>query len=430
MSNNLLPSNSTILNLQDLVGSEIRSQATNHVGKVIDLIARLAVEGYPPTTGMLVLYDRHQIFIPMKLVTGIESVTGAERRGLTVINERDLANFDPFKRRTGEVLLKRDILGRKLIYLGEHTKPRLIKAAEIDIANIEGSWRVVGIEARKHRRLFRRHIDQEGDHVGFVDWSHLEPFLAHVPTSRLRVSYRKLAKVHPSELADLVESASPEEGQEIIAAVGEDRELEADVFEELDDEHQLELVARRTDAQVASLLATMAPDDAVDLLSEIEQERRQPILKLMPFSQQMKVRSLLGYNAETAGGLMNPAVISIGDGQTAKNAIERIRRGDEPYETACTVYVVSEDGTLTGSFNIVELLRADPDRPVSDIAHADPPHVTTNSDLPDIATIMADYNLTAVPVVDANFTLVGQVTVDDLLEQLVPENWKRRSELL
>ena len=424
MSNNSLPSNSTIINLKDLVGSQIRSHTTNHVGKVIDLVARLAVEGSPPITGLLVLYDHRQIFIPMKLATGID------KSDLAVSSERDLANFDPFKRLTGEVLLKRDILGRKLIYLGEHTKPRLIKAVEIDIANMGGSWRVAGIEAHKHRRLFRHHGGQEEDHAGFIDWSHLEPFLAHVPTSRLRVSYRKLAKVHPSELADLVESASPEEGQEIIAAVGEDKELEADVFEELDDEHQLELVARRTDAQVASLLATMAPDDAVDLLNEIEQERRQPILKLMPFTQQMKVRSLLGYNAETAGGLMNPAVISIGNDQSAEDAIERIRTGNEPYETACALYVVSEDGKLIGSFNIVELLRAAPERLVSDIAHADPPHVSTSSDLPDIATTMADYNLTAVPVVDANFTLVGQVTVDDLLEQLVPENWKRRSELL
>ncbi len=424
MSSNSLPSNPIMVNIKDLVGSQIHSRIANHVGRVIDLVARLAVEGYPPITGLLVLYNRRQIFIPMKLITGMN------RGDLAVSNERDLANFDPFKRRTGEVLLKRDILGRKLIYLGEHTKPRLIKAAEINIADIGGSWRVAGIEVHKHRRIFRHSPGQEEEHTGFIDWSHLEPFLAHVPTSRLRVSYRKLAKVHPSELADLVESASPEEGQEIIAAVGEDKELEADVFEELDDEHQLELVARRTDAQVASLLATMAPDDAVDLLSEIEQERRQPILRLMPFSQQMKVRSLLGYNAETAGGLMNPAVISITNDQTTSDAIERVKAGDEPYETACTLYVVSEDNKLIGSFNIVELLRAAPDRSVSDIAHPDPPHVSTNSDLPDIATTMEDYNLTAVPVVDANFTLVGQVTVDDLLEQIVPENWKRRSELL
>ncbi|EQD39284.1 MgtE intracellular domain-containing protein, partial [mine drainage metagenome] len=172
------------------------------------------------------------MFIPIKMVTGIGSGS------LSIRDNRNLSGFDPFKRRAGEVLLKRDVLGRKLIHLGEHTKPRLVKASEIDLAKLGSSWKTVGIEVRKRRRLFQRSGNPDEEHATFIDWIHLEPFVAHVPTSRLRVSYRKLAKVHPSELADLVESASPAEGQEIIAAVGENKELEADVFEELDDEHQ------------------------------------------------------------------------------------------------------------------------------------------------------------------------------------------------
>jgi Mg/Co/Ni transporter MgtE len=94
----------------------------------------------------------------------------------------------------------------------------------------------------------------------FLDWSDMEPFVGHVPTARLRFSHRKLANLHPAEIADLVEAASHEEGEEIIEAVGQDRELEADVFEELDEHHQLEFIRERPDAQVAAVVARMATD--------------------------------------------------------------------------------------------------------------------------------------------------------------------------
>ena len=109
-----------------------------------------------------------------------------------------------------------------------------------------------------------------------MPWTELEPFVGHVPTSRLRLAHRRIAQLHPAQIADLVEAASHEEGEEILEAVGQDKELEADVFEELDDEHQLEFLDERSDREVAAVLSRMASDDAADLLLEIEQERRRP----------------------------------------------------------------------------------------------------------------------------------------------------------
>ena len=139
-----------------------------------------------------------------------------------------------------------------------------------------------------------------------VDWAEIEPFVAHVPTARLRIPYRKLSRLHPAQIADLVEAASHEEGEEIIKAVGQDRELEADVFEELDEEHQLEFIHSRSDSEAARLLATMASDDAADLITELDQDRRLHVLQLMPAPKQRKIRTLLNYNPDTAGGLDEP----------------------------------------------------------------------------------------------------------------------------
>ncbi len=146
-----------------------------------------------------------------------------------------------------------------------------------------------------------------------IDWAEIEPFVAHVPTARLRIPYRKLGRLHPAQIADLVEAASHEEGEEIIKAVGQDRELEADVFEELDEEHQLEFIHSRSDSEAAQLLATMAADDAADLIIELEQDRRLPVLQLMPTNKQRKIRTLLSYNPETAGGLMSPDFLCVAE---------------------------------------------------------------------------------------------------------------------
>src|SRR5207248_6008095 len=130
----------------------------------------------------------------------------------------------------------------------------------------------------------------------FLDWASVEPFVGHVPSLKLKVPHPKLAKLHPAEIADLVEAASHREGEEIIDAVGSDRELEADVFEELDEQHQIEFIEERSDEQVAAVLARMAPDDAADVVAELDEERREAVLTQLPASQRTKVRALLGYD--------------------------------------------------------------------------------------------------------------------------------------
>ncbi len=207
--------------------------------------------------------------------------------------------------------LPEDLLARHLINL---VRGRLIIANEIEIAEIDGRWEVVGVDPGR-RPFFRRVLGQKfGQRVkaeAIVDFASIEPFVAHVPSAKLRIPYRKLAKLHPAQIADLVEQASHEEGEEIIEAVGLDRELEADVFEELDTEHQLEFLEARSDTEAARLLSRMEPDNAADLINEIEQERRLPILEHLPDVQQGKVRQLLSYNAESAGGLMNTDYVSV-----------------------------------------------------------------------------------------------------------------------
>ncbi len=251
--------------------------------------------------------------------------------------------------------------------------------------------------------------------------------MGHVPTSRLKLPGRRLARLHPAQIADLVEAASHEEGEEILAAVGQDKDLEADVFEELDDEHQLEFLKERSDEQAAALLARMEPDDAADLLLELDQDRRLPVLNLLPPAKQRKVRSLLGFNPSSAGGLMNPDFFSAPATALVGDTLSRIRTSELEPDQLLIVWIVDGAGRLAGGAYISEMIAADQSHELQTLIETPLPTVTPETDIPELALLMSDYNLTAMPVVDADGKPMGVVSVDDLLEQLLPDEWRRRA---
>jgi Mg/Co/Ni transporter MgtE len=258
-----------------------------------------------------------------------------------------------------------------------------------------------------------------------IDWASIEPFVSHVPSSRLRIPYRKLAKLHPAQIADLVEAASHEEGEEIIEAVAADKELEADVFEELDTEHQLEFVTSRSDEEAARILASMAPDDAADLITEIDQERRLPILNLLPEPQQKKVRSLLSYNPETAGGLMSPDFLCLPGEIPVTAALDAVRHSAAPPEALNVVFAEGGDHVV-GSVSVVRLIQASPDATLGSVVEVEPVHLHPDWDLGAMVRTMSDFNMIVAPVMDENHQrILGVVTVDDVLELLLPTGWRR-----
>jgi CBS domain-containing protein len=409
-----------VVHLSSVLRSPLLDRAGERLGRVEDLIVRLADGGYPPVTGLKARIGGRELFVPADRIAALEP--GAVR----LAGEK--LSLGRFERRPGEVLLGADVLGRKLVAV-EADPPRLVTAHEIELACIDGWWRVVGVDHTRRARLRRalpRRLRTIVSDRPFLDWADMEPFVGHVPTARLRFSHRKLANLHPAEIADLVEAASHDEGEEIIKAVGHDRELEADVFEELDEHHQLEFIRERPDTQVAAVIARMASDDAADLVSEIDQDRRARILALLPPAHRRRIEALLGYNPSTAGGLMSPDFIGLAAGDSVARALERLRSSDLAPGTLTTVYLLEPEGRLSGSVFVVTLLRADQQALLEDLAEHEPVSVSTGADLPEVARTMTDYNLVMLPVCDEEERIVGVVTVDDVLELTLPTGWRRR----
>jgi len=390
------------------------------LGRVEDLIARLDHgQGLPPIVGLKARIGGRDLFVPADRIA--ELGPDAVRISTTKLN---LAQFE---RRPGEVLLRRDVLDHDVINV---TTARLVRVREVELVCEDGAWRVAGVDPSLRPRLFRflprRFRGHDTEHKQFVPWNDVEPFMAHVPTSRLKLTTRRLRRLHPAQIADLVEAASHEEGEEILEAVGEDKEFEADVFEELDDEHQVEFLRDRPDPEAASVLARMDPDDAADLLLELDQERRLPILNLLPPSKQGKIRSLLGHNPSTAGGLMNPDFISVAADATVERALERVRASELGAQQASIVCVV-DGGRLVGTLGLAELVRADSAASLVSVVDSTCPTVTVDAELPEVARVMSDYNLIAIPVLDGGGAVAGIIAVDDVLELLIPEEWRWRA---
>ncbi len=406
------------LHLSTFLHRPIFDSDGDRIGRVQDFVARLGDNPHPPVVGAVIRIEGRDLFVPIRKIGGL-----SEGR-MTFQGKRvDLRRFE---RRPGELLLAEDLLARHLINL---VRGRLITANEIEIAQIDNTWEVVGVDPGRRpllRRLLGQNVGQRVKSESIVDFASIEPFVSHVPTARLRIPYRKLSKLHPAQIADLVEQASHEEGEEIIEAVGLDRELEADVFEELDVEHQLEFLEARSDADAARLLARMEPDNAADLISEFDQDRRLPILERLPDLQKSKVRQLLSYSGDTAGGLMNHDFVSVPQTATVADALEAIRTSRVPAEALHTVFILDEGGQPIGAASIASLVRASGHELAFSVSRTHLAHVHPHWDLHQMTRKMSDFNLTVLPVLDeSHSTMIGVVTVDDLLEELLPHGWRR-----
>ncbi|HAN25214.1 MAG: magnesium transporter [Microbacterium sp.] len=382
------------------------------LGKLSDMIVRLRADNYPELAGLVVRVGSAAIFVPVTAVTEIT------RDRITLSTAR--LDLRPFERRDGEVLLNADVLGHRLIDID---RAALVRAHDITLTQTAEGWIVTGLDV--HRQRWFGTSSRGTQPVR--DWRSFEALIGHEPSALVRSPFGQLRRLKAAQIADIIESASSKEQDDLLTQVHSDPELEADVFEELDDDSQAQLLKTRSLDEVASVLGRMRADDAADAILDLPQQRRQAVLDLLPTAQRSPILRLLGYHGETAGGLMGLDFVALPGTATVRAAIERIRSArDQQAEALLTIFCVDESGALCGSVGLVQALQAHPDTPLAEIADSEPVYASPQDDVVDVTTRMADFNLMVLPVTDPQGLLLGVVTVDDALEAAIPEDWRRR----
>jgi CBS domain-containing protein/sporulation protein YlmC with PRC-barrel domain len=408
------------LRLSNLLKRSVVDSGGESLGRLSDVIVRLRGSDYPLVTGLVVAIGGRQVFVPMEKVSSFDG----EVLKLTTA-KLDLRQFE---RRDGEVLLRADVLGHRMI---DVQNARLVRAADLQLYRDDGEWVLSGVDTRpRARRLFGllgpgRPADEGGS--GFRDWHDFEWLIGHTGSELHRGPFARVRRLKPAQIADLLEEASKNEETEILDRVHADPDLEADVFEELDEDLATRLLGARTDEEIAGVLSRMRADDAADTIAELPQRRRQPVLDLLPPAQRTKVLTLLGFNQTSAGGLMGVDYVALPGRTTVADVLEQIRMSTTLQPEALTsVYAVDSEGALLGVARLVTLLQSDRDRTLIDVCDTDPVRVGADTDIMDVAVLMTDYNLITIPVVDDERRLLGVITVDDVLEVTLPDDWRRR----
>ena len=407
---------SRALYLSELLRVPVTDRGGEHIGRLSDIIVRLRGADLPAVTGLVAAVGSRTVFVPIEQVSALD---GKELRLTSA--KLDLRQFE---RREGEVLLRADVLGHRLI---DVQSAHLIKAGDLELRQQDGEWVVTGVDSRRQTHRLFGHRPAEPRQRAFHAWSRFEPLIGHAGSARSRYPVGRIRRLKPAQIADLLEDASKDEESEILGHVHADPELEADVFEELDEDLATRLLGARTDAEVASVLARMRPDDAADAISELPQPRRQPVLDHLPPTARSKILTLMGFNPASAGGLMGVDFVTVPASAAVSAAIAAVAAaGNLEPEAITSVHAVDHEGKLRGVARLVTLVQAAPDVPITQVYDDDPVRVGADTDVVDVAVLMSDYNLITIPVVDEQRRMIGLITVDDVLEVTLPEDWRRR----
>ena len=404
-----------VIHLSELLRAPVVNDLGEAVGRVDDVIVRLrGAEAYPLVIGIVAGVGGRPVFIG----SGSINEFTADR----IVLAQSKIDLRSFERREGEVLLRADVLGHRLI---DVAAVELVRAYDVELADTGDGWVLARVDTRRPPRLFGL-IKSSGGHAA-RDWKAFEPLIGHTGSQSLRGLSDRVRGFKAADIADLLEDADKAEGGEILDEVRNDPELEADVFEELDPDKASRLLNDMPDDEVAALLGRMRADDAADAIADLRQKRRRRVLELMPAAQRIKVITLMGFNPNSAGGLMNVDFVSCDGATTAAAALATIGAATavQP-EALLKMHVLDEDKRLIGVVSVIALLQSVPSEPVETLMDSDPVRVDAAADLTDIALLMADYNLYAIPVVDDGDRVLGVVTVDDVLEATIPEDWRRR----
>ena len=404
--------------LARLAGIGVFDPNGDQLGRVRDAVTTLRPNRQPPRMlGLVVeIQHRHRIFVSMGRVTRIENDA--------VVMTTGSVNLKRFDQRPSELLVLGELLDRTVTMTQDGAAVTIVDAAMEQNRTRDWLLQRLAVRPASSSRLPGRRRRGE---LFQVDWDEVDGLSLVESEQSAHTLVSVLAGLNSADLAAAIQEMPDKRRNEVAAALDDSRL--ADVLEELPEEDSLAILHELEDERAADVLEAMNDDDAADLLSELPEADQERLLELMEPDEAAPVRRLMTYEDLTAGGLMTSEPVIVTPDATVAEALARVRNPDLTPALASQVFVVrppqaTPTGKYLGTAHLQRLLREHPSALVSGVADTDIDPLETGTSLAEVARHMATYNMLAAPVVDDNDRLLGAITVDDVLDHLLPPNWR------
>jgi len=404
----------SLISVAGISGRKIVNQEGQELGIVVDLVCHWnEKETYPPLTGIIAKVARRKVWISSSI---IERITPTQ-----ILLGNAKLDMREFKARSGEVCLKEEILDHQLI---DVNGARVVRASDLYVALLGGKTRLVGVDVG-YRPLIRRigpsQMRKKAVPDSVIDWATIQSFGGEEGNKQLRLSAnrRELRRMRPGELADLLEDLGRPERQELLNVLTP--EQAADALEEMEPKELEGLLRESSPKEGANFLSNMEPDEAADALRDVDEKLREELISLMPKETALRVSRVLGYDEETAGGIMTTQLLIALASDTVGEIKERLNSFDEEPRSLSAIAIIDENGKLLYDLHLSNLLNVNDSQDLRTLMKP-PATVTVNPDasLKEVAELLVESRSSSIIVTDSEEQPLGRIFADDLLDGLLP----------
>lgn len=400
--------------LTELLSKNVYDKNEEKLGKIKDVVIS-PNKTYPKIEAIKIKANGENYFIPSSYIKKILNNK--------IILTTPLEDVKQYPKQDSSIKLSRDILDRQVVDM-EGSKIRRVN--DVEISYKMGDYYIIGVDIGVNGLFRRLGIGKVSKKIhpqdNIISWKDIDSL--DFSNLKLKVSKKKLRRLHPADIAEIVDDLGISDSMSILNSL--DEESAADAFEEISPEKQKTILTEMEEKEAADLVDEMSPDDAADLLASISDEKKEEILDLMDPEESQELRELLEYPENTAGGVMTTEYASVIGNQSTIDVMDHIRKIADDVETLYYIYILSPQEQLEGVITIRELLLHDNETKIYDYMNKDLVSVNVNEEENEVAKIIAKYNLIALPVLDDEEKMKGIITVDDAIDIILPTAWKKR----
>ena len=402
--------------VSEVLGKPVLDAAGEEIGRVRDFIVSPG-EFFPKVAFVVVSGPRDLVVISW------EQVAFFNKKFLSLNVLKEEVKSDELKE--SDILISRDILDKQIV---DVNGAKVVRVNDLKLGNVKGHFCLiaadVGIRGLIRRLLGRQLKDQLGRIVHhrfahhLIGWNYLEPLKPKIKRLTLSVPRKMLNRMHPADLAAVLSQMPAKDRIDFYESL--DLKAAAETLHELEPTVQVEILGQMDPDHAVDILELMPPDEAADVLGDLPTPKAQKLMALMNREDAEEMKDLLTHTEDTAGGLMTTEFLTFSPDLTAGETIEILRKESEDVETIYYVYVVDTNERPIGVLSLRELIMAQPETRLSEIMNTRVKTVKPDTHQTKVAQVMSKYNLIAIPVIDRDQKTIGVITIDDIVDLLVP----------